>query len=145
MSLILWDFVWALLTLCFCFLFTDWNGVKYTCLQLWFHFCLDYFSFSCCLYCFHFGCNTGAKLYSVITSVVLGCFHICSIYAMVSFLWCITRIPHCCLFSLWQWRTQFRQAMNKADNASSTVAVDSLLNYEVIPWLFITLVSGPLF
>jgi ABC transporter ATM len=35
--------------------------------------------------------------------------------------------------------------MNKADNASSTVAVDSLLNYEVIPWLSITLVSGPLF
>ncbi|KAK8446002.1 hypothetical protein SEVIR_9G419500v4 [Setaria viridis] len=29
-----------------------------------------------------------------------------------------------------QWRTKFRTAMNKADNASSTVAVDSLLNYE---------------
>lgn len=31
--------------------------------------------------------------------------------------------------------------MNKADNASSTVAVDSLLNYEVTPLLSITLVS----
>jgi hypothetical protein len=44
-----------------------------------------------------------------------------------------------------QWRTKFRTAMNEADNASSTVAVDSLLNYEVIPWLSITLVSGPPF
>jgi hypothetical protein len=109
---------------------------------------LDYFSFSCYLYCFHFGCNTGVN-------PVL-CHHICSlrifliwnvqsIYVMMSFVSYITRIPHCCLFSLWQWRTKFRQAMNKADNASSTVAVDSLLNYEVIPWLSITLVSGPPF
>ncbi|KAM0841407.1 hypothetical protein ACQ4PT_059031 [Festuca glaucescens] len=33
-----------------------------------------------------------------------------------------------------QWRTKFRQAMNKADNASSTVAVDSLLNYETVKY-----------
>uniref|UniRef100_A0A453I6A3 ABC transporter B family member 25, mitochondrial n=2 Tax=Aegilops tauschii subsp. strangulata TaxID=200361 RepID=A0A453I6A3_AEGTS len=33
-----------------------------------------------------------------------------------------------------QWRTQFRTAMNKADNASSTVAVDSLLNYETVKY-----------
>uniref|UniRef100_A0ACD5XL70 Uncharacterized protein n=1 Tax=Avena sativa TaxID=4498 RepID=A0ACD5XL70_AVESA len=33
-----------------------------------------------------------------------------------------------------QWRTQFRHAMNKADNASSTVAVDSLLNYETVKY-----------
>jgi ABC-type transport system involved in Fe-S cluster assembly fused permease/ATPase subunit len=31
--------------------------------------------------------------------------------------------------------------MNEADNASSTVAVDSLLNYEVISWFYITLMS----
>ncbi|GJN31383.1 hypothetical protein PR202_gb19776 [Eleusine coracana subsp. coracana] len=33
-----------------------------------------------------------------------------------------------------QWRTKFRQAMNAADNASSTVAVDSLLNYETVKY-----------
>ncbi|XP_066380643.1 ABC transporter B family member 25, mitochondrial-like [Miscanthus floridulus] len=33
-----------------------------------------------------------------------------------------------------QWRTKFRVAMNKADNASSTVAVDSLLNYETVKY-----------
>ncbi|CAM0872990.1 unnamed protein product [Alopecurus aequalis] len=33
-----------------------------------------------------------------------------------------------------QWRTKFRQAMNQADNASSTVAVDSLLNYETVKY-----------
>uniref|UniRef100_A0A0E0PSX8 Uncharacterized protein n=1 Tax=Oryza rufipogon TaxID=4529 RepID=A0A0E0PSX8_ORYRU len=33
-----------------------------------------------------------------------------------------------------QWRTKFRTAMNKADNASSTVAVDSLLNYETVKY-----------
>jgi len=33
-----------------------------------------------------------------------------------------------------QWRTKFRMAMNKADNASSTVAVDSLLNYETVKY-----------
>uniref|UniRef100_A0ACD5WW65 Uncharacterized protein n=1 Tax=Avena sativa TaxID=4498 RepID=A0ACD5WW65_AVESA len=33
-----------------------------------------------------------------------------------------------------QWRTKFRHAMNKADNASSTVAVDSLLNYETVKY-----------
>ena len=34
--------------------------------------------------------------------------------------------------------------MNEADNASSNVAVDSLLNYEVISWFSIALVSVPL-
>jgi hypothetical protein len=33
--------------------------------------------------------------------------------------------------------------MNAADNASSTVAVDSLLNYEVISWFYIVLVFVP--
>uniref|UniRef100_A0ACD6ANR8 Uncharacterized protein n=2 Tax=Avena sativa TaxID=4498 RepID=A0ACD6ANR8_AVESA len=33
-----------------------------------------------------------------------------------------------------QWRTKFRTAMNAADNASSTVAVDSLLNYETVKY-----------
>ncbi|PWZ58088.1 ABC transporter B family member 25 [Zea mays] len=33
-----------------------------------------------------------------------------------------------------EWRTKFRMAMNKADNASSTVAVDSLLNYETVKY-----------
>ncbi|KAM0827477.1 hypothetical protein ACQ4PT_068189 [Festuca glaucescens] len=33
-----------------------------------------------------------------------------------------------------QWRTKFRTAMNEADNASSTVAVDSLLNYETVKY-----------
>ncbi|XP_006650034.1 ABC transporter B family member 25, mitochondrial isoform X1 [Oryza brachyantha] len=33
-----------------------------------------------------------------------------------------------------QWRTKFRTAMNKAENASSTVAVDSLLNYETVKY-----------
>ena len=55
----------------FCFVFTDWYGVKYTCLQVRLHFCLDYFSFSCYLYCFHFGFNTGAN-------AVL-CHHSCSL------------------------------------------------------------------
>lgn len=36
------------------------------------------------------------------------------------------------IFFFWvQWRTKFRQAMNKADNDASTRVVDSLLNYEV--------------
>jgi hypothetical protein len=30
-----------------------------------------------------------------------------------------------------QWRTNFRKAMNKADNDASTKAIDSLINYEV--------------
>ncbi|XP_047042586.1 ABC transporter B family member 25, mitochondrial-like [Lolium rigidum] len=33
-----------------------------------------------------------------------------------------------------QWRTKFRTAMNEADNASSNVAVDSLLNYETVKY-----------
>ncbi|XP_020085837.1 ABC transporter B family member 25, mitochondrial isoform X1 [Ananas comosus] len=33
-----------------------------------------------------------------------------------------------------QWRTKFRTAMNKADNAASTVSIDSLLNYETVKY-----------
>ncbi|XP_020165928.1 ABC transporter B family member 25, mitochondrial [Aegilops tauschii subsp. strangulata] len=36
--------------------------------------------------------------------------------------------------ALTQWRTKFRTAMNKADNASGAVAVDSLLNYETVKY-----------
>jgi ABC-type transport system involved in Fe-S cluster assembly fused permease/ATPase subunit len=31
-----------------------------------------------------------------------------------------------------QWRTKFRQTMNKAENAASSLAIDSLINYEVM-------------
>lgn len=31
-----------------------------------------------------------------------------------------------------QWRTKFRQAMNKAENAASSLAIDSLINYETV-------------
>ena len=34
-------------------------------------------------------------------------------------------------FIVFQWRTKFRKAMNKADNDASTRAIDSLINYEV--------------
>ncbi|KAK1321579.1 hypothetical protein QJS10_CPA03g00029 [Acorus calamus] len=33
-----------------------------------------------------------------------------------------------------QWRTKFRQAMNKADNEASTKSIDSLLNYETVKY-----------
>lgn len=33
-----------------------------------------------------------------------------------------------------QWRTKFRQAMNKADNDASTRAIDSLINYETVKY-----------
>ncbi|KAG7946624.1 hypothetical protein I3843_14G049900 [Carya illinoinensis] len=33
-----------------------------------------------------------------------------------------------------QWRTKFRQAMNKADNDASSRAVDSLINYETVKY-----------
>ena len=33
---------------------------------------------------------------------------------------------------LLQWRTRFRQAMNKADTEASTHAIDSLINYETV-------------
>ncbi|KMZ66425.1 ABC transporter B family member 25 [Zostera marina] len=33
-----------------------------------------------------------------------------------------------------QWRTKFRQAMNKADNNASSRAIDSLLNYETVKY-----------
>lgn len=33
-----------------------------------------------------------------------------------------------------QWRTKFRQAMNKADNDASSTAIDSLLNYETVKY-----------
>lgn len=33
-----------------------------------------------------------------------------------------------------QWRTKFRQAMNKADNDASSRAIDSLLNYETVKY-----------
>lgn len=51
--------------------FTDRYGVKHTCLQVWFHFCLDYISFSCYLYCFHFGCNTGENTMLSIISLTI--------------------------------------------------------------------------
>ncbi|CAI5487601.1 unnamed protein product [Closterium sp. Naga37s-1] len=34
----------------------------------------------------------------------------------------------------WQWRTKFRQQMNKADNDSSSRAIDSLINYETVKY-----------
>ncbi|KAF6161740.1 hypothetical protein GIB67_009109, partial [Kingdonia uniflora] len=36
--------------------------------------------------------------------------------------------------SVTQWRTKFRQAMNKADNDASTRAIDSLINYETVKY-----------
>ncbi|TKY56627.1 ABC transporter B family member 25 [Spatholobus suberectus] len=33
-----------------------------------------------------------------------------------------------------QWRTKFRKAMNKADNAASTRVIDSLINYETVKY-----------
>ncbi|KAF3331870.1 ABC transporter B family member 25 [Carex littledalei] len=33
-----------------------------------------------------------------------------------------------------QWRTKFRQQMNRADNDASTVSIDSLLNYETVKY-----------
>ncbi|KAJ7515908.1 hypothetical protein O6H91_22G034100 [Diphasiastrum complanatum] len=33
-----------------------------------------------------------------------------------------------------QWRTKFRQEMNKADNAASSRAIDSLINYETVKY-----------
>ncbi|KAJ0979169.1 hypothetical protein J5N97_014643 [Dioscorea zingiberensis] len=33
-----------------------------------------------------------------------------------------------------QWRTKFRQAMNKADNDASSMSIDSLLNYETVKY-----------
>ncbi|XP_077239233.1 ABC transporter of the mitochondrion 3 [Tasmannia lanceolata] len=33
-----------------------------------------------------------------------------------------------------QWRTKFRQAMNKADNEASSRAIDSLINYETVKY-----------
>ncbi|KAH6557425.1 hypothetical protein KP509_1Z115500 [Ceratopteris richardii] len=35
-------------------------------------------------------------------------------------------------FAITQWRTKFRQAMNKAENAASSLAIDSLINYETV-------------
>lgn len=39
-------------------------------------------------------------------------------------------------FTIWttSWRTQFRRAANAADNKGSTVAVDSLINYEAVKY-----------
>ncbi|KAI9377872.1 hypothetical protein POPTR_019G132800v4 [Populus trichocarpa] len=36
--------------------------------------------------------------------------------------------------SVTQWRTNFRKAMNKADNDASTKAIDSLINYETVKY-----------
>ncbi|CAH9074129.1 unnamed protein product [Cuscuta epithymum] len=36
--------------------------------------------------------------------------------------------------SVTQWRTKFRKEMNKADNDSSTKAIDSLINYETVKY-----------
>ena len=33
-----------------------------------------------------------------------------------------------------QWRTKFRQQMNKADNEASTRSIDSLINYETVKY-----------
>jgi hypothetical protein len=53
--------IWLFFGFCWYSSFADWYGVRHTCLQVWFNFCLDYFSFSCYLYCFHFGYHTGAN------------------------------------------------------------------------------------
>ncbi len=37
-------------------------------------------------------------------------------------------------FAVTQWRTQFRQAMNRAENQGNTRAVDSLINYETVKY-----------
>lgn len=37
---------------------------------------------------------------------------------------------HACM----QWRTKFRQQMNKADNDGSTRSIDSLINYETVKY-----------
>ncbi|KAG7949230.1 hypothetical protein I3843_13G051200 [Carya illinoinensis] len=37
-------------------------------------------------------------------------------------------------FTMTQWRTKFRKAMNKADNDASTRAIDSLINYETVKY-----------
>lgn len=39
--------------------------------------------------------------------------------------------PGSCLL---QWRTKFRQQMNKADNDASTRSIDSLINYETVKY-----------
>ena len=43
------------------------------------------------------------------------------------------------MYSVWtlkytQWRTQFRIAMNKADNEAGNKAIDSLINYETVKY-----------
>ena len=44
-------------------------------------------------------------------------------------------VLHCCnTVSLMQWRTKFRQQMNKADNDASTRSIDSLINYETVKY-----------
>ncbi|XP_073300950.1 ABC transporter B family member 25, mitochondrial [Primulina huaijiensis] len=37
-------------------------------------------------------------------------------------------------FTVTQWRTKFRKAMNKADNDAGTRAIDSLINYETVKY-----------
>ena len=37
-------------------------------------------------------------------------------------------------FSITQWRTQFRKDMNRAENAASNRAIDSLINYETVKY-----------
>ena len=39
-----------------------------------------------------------------------------------------------CNAALMQWRTKFRQQMNKADNDASTRSIDSLINYETVKY-----------
>ena len=47
--------------------------------------------------------------------------------------WCFGLLPQVVMLSwLLQWRTIFRQAMNKADTEASTHAIDSLMNYETV-------------
>ncbi len=41
---------------------------------------------------------------------------------------------HCTVSAVVQWRTKFRQQMNKADNDASTRSIDSLINYETVKY-----------
>ena len=42
-----------------------------------------------------------------------------------------------------QWRTKFRAQMNKADNAAGTKAVDSLINFETVKVMKLSLFESP--
>ena len=40
----------------------------------------------------------------------------------------------CCMCVCWQYRTKFRQAMNKADSEAGAHATDSIINYETVKY-----------